>query len=361
MSTDVPAAQPADASVAGQQIREAKWIWDLRRIRIVRFAVGVTVSVAISFGFDWPLYFLTPVLTAFLLALPLPAPTLRQSFNNILYVLAAFALGLVFTLFLLPYVLVYVPVLGLVLFHIYYLANRGGPVFLVVVSLLAVLILPMMGQAHDALAGVIALYFVWSAVLAIVLVSLSHGLFPDPPVEHKVPGRAGFQTGYSRTAALNALKSTIAVLPLATLFITFGWTSQLVILVFAAFFSLSPELSKGKQAALKSLTSTLIGGLAAIIFYYLIVAVPEFFFFVALMFLTTLLFGQGLYSDRPVAKYLSSAATALIVLIASSVGAEGSVTGQLLLRVMLIGAASAYIVAVFEIFERPRAQKNRKT
>jgi len=282
-------------------------------------------------------------------------------FAGIVYVLAAFVLGLAFTLFLLPYPLVYVPALGVVLFQIYYLANRGGSLFLVLVSLLAVLILPMVGQAHEAGAVVIALYFAWSAVLAIVLVSLSHGLFPDPPVAHKMPGRGGFQSGCSRPAALNALKSTSAILPLAALFITFGWTSQLIILVFAALFSLSPELSKGREAALKSLISTLIGGLAAVIFYYIIVAVPEFLFFVALMFLTTLLFGQGLFSDRPIAKYLSSASTALIVLIASSIGAQGSITDELILRVMLIGAASAYIVAVFELFERPRARKNRKT
>ncbi len=360
MSTDTPAAQSADVSITGQQAETRSRSWDLRSIRGVRFAVGVTVAVAISFGLNWPLYFLTPVLTAFFLSLPLPAPTLRQMFVGIVYVLAAFVLGLVFTLFLLPYPLVYVPALGLVLFHIYYFANRGGSVFLVLFCLLAVLILPMTGQAYEAMAVVIALYFAASAVLAIVLVFMSHGLFPDPPVAHKVPGRAGFQSGYSPVAALNALKSTIAILPLAMLFISFGWTSQLLILVFAAFFSLSPELSKGKQAALKSLTSTLIGGLGAIVFYYLIVAVPEFFFFVALMFLTTLLFGAGLYSNRPVAKYLSSAVTALIVLIASSIGAQGSVTGELILRVMLIGAASAYIVAVFELFERPRTPANAR-
>ncbi len=358
MSTDAQAAQSADASITSQKLRKGPRSWNLRSIRSVRFAVGVTAAVAISFGIEWPLYFLTPVLTAFFLAVPLPAPSLRQMFYGIVYVLVAFVLGLVFTLFLLPYPLVYVPALGLILFQIYYLANRGGSLFLVLFCLLAVLILPMMGQAYEAMAVVIALYFAGSAVLAIVLVFMSHGLFPDPPVAHKVPGRGGFQSGYAQEAALNALKSTIAILPLAMLFISFGWTSQLLILVFAAFFSLSPELSKGKQAALKSLTSTLIGGLAAIVFYYLIVAVPEFLFFVALMFSTTLLFGAGLYSSRPIAKYLSSAATALIVLIASSIGAQGSVTGELILRVLLIGAASAYIVAVFELFDRPQARAN---
>ena len=113
------------------------------------------------------------------------------------------------------------------------------------------------------------LRFVWSSFLAIALVFLAYRFFPDPPAEHAVPASGGRQPGYSREAALAALKSTIAVLPLATLFIAEGWTSQLLVLVYAAIFSLSPELSKGMAASLKSLTSTLIGGLAAVVFYWL--------------------------------------------------------------------------------------------
>ena len=161
MSTDTPAASLVNTSEGPQKTRKRSWTSDLRTARIVRYAVGVTTAVAIAFGLEWPLYFLTPVLTAFFLALPIPAPTLKQLFYNILYVLVACVLGLVFTLFLLPYPLVYVPALGIILFRIYYLANRRGPVFLVLMSLLAVLILPMMGQGHEALAAGFALYFAW--------------------------------------------------------------------------------------------------------------------------------------------------------------------------------------------------------
>ena len=301
--------------------------------------------MAIAFGFEWPLYFLTPLLTAFFLALPLPAPTLRQIFDNILYVLVAFAVGLVFTLFLLPYPLVYVAALGLVLFRIYYLANRGGPIFLILMSMLAVLILPMMVQAHEGLAMGFALYFVQSALLAIIIFALAHGVIPDPPGERPALPYGGFQRGYSRVAAMNALKSTIAILPLATLFIAGGWAGELLILVFAAIFSLTPEVSKGTATALKSLTSTLIGGFAAMVFYYLIVAVPEFHFFIALMLLTTLLFGMNIFSAKPIAKYLPSAFIALVILLGSSLGEDANFMGKFFMRVVLLSAAALYVVA----------------
>lgn len=84
-------------------------------------------AAAISFIFSWPQFFLTSAFTVVFLSLPLPAPTLKQALRNVLHVLAAFALGTVFTLLLLPYPPVYVPALGLVLFQLYYLANRGWP------------------------------------------------------------------------------------------------------------------------------------------------------------------------------------------------------------------------------------------
>ena len=353
MSTDMATEASTDTSDSERKTCRRPWARDLRIARIVRFAVGVTAAVAIAFGFEWPLYFLTPVFTAFLLALPLPAPTLRQNVNNVLYVFAAMALGLVFTLFLLPYPLVYILALGLVLFRIYYLANRGGPIFLVLMSLIAVLILPMLAQTHEAVPVGFALYFVWSSLLAIFLFSLAHGIFPDPTTRQLPEGRGygGFQRGYSREAALTALKSTVAILPLATLFIASQWTSEILVMVFAAIFSLSPQLSHGVAAALKSLTSTLIGGFTALLFFYLIVAVPQYHFFIALMLLTTLLFGAGIFSANPIAKYLPSAFIALLILVQSGMEEGAIITVNFVIRVFLISLATLYVGAILSVLD----------
>jgi uncharacterized membrane protein YccC len=362
MPTDTSVNHPNNPPSAVQRVRRRLWTSDLRTARIVRFAVGVTAAVAIAFGFEWPLYFLTPVFTAFFLSLPLPAPTPRKMIDNILYVFAAFALGLVFTLFLLPYPLIYVVALGLVLFRIYYLANRGGPIFLVLMCLVAVLILPMLGQTNEALPMGFALYFVWSSLLAILLFWLVHLVLPDPPSGNSPMGGGygGFKRGYSREAALTALKSTVAILPLATLFIVFQWTSEILVMVFAAIFSLSPQISQGAAAASKSLTSTLIGGFAALLFYYLIVAVPEYHFFIALMLLTTLLFGLGIFSENPMAKYLASAFIALLILVQSGMGGDASVTGKFIMRVILISAAALYVVAILSVLDHFWQRRTQK-
>ena len=53
-------------------------------LRILRYAVGSTLAMAVAMGLDWPLSFLTPVLTLSFLASPAPRPTLKMGLGFIL-------------------------------------------------------------------------------------------------------------------------------------------------------------------------------------------------------------------------------------------------------------------------------------
>ena len=199
MSTDCSSAS---------RLRFRLWTNDLHTARILRYAITVTASVAISFSLAWPLYFLTPVLVAVFLPLPLPAPSLKMGMNLILYVIYGFLIGLVMTLFVLPYPLVFVPMLGLILFKIYYFANRGGNFILVLMCLLGVLMLPMLGMQYDIVASGFAFYFIISGSLAVIFYMLGYVFFPDPPTGLTTPPRKGMQKGYSRQADVTACQST---------------------------------------------------------------------------------------------------------------------------------------------------------
>ena len=333
------------------------WIGDQRQTRIVRYAIGVTLSVAIAFGVDWPLAFLMPVLTAVVLAMPLPSPTLKSALKNMLQTLVGFSVGAIYTIFLLPYPLIYLPMLGLGLFHIYYLVNRGASFWLVLMLLLSVLILPMLGNTAEGLALELALGFIGSGWLTVGMIILAHTLVPDPPGGPGLPARPGFQRGYSAPAAHAALKSTIVVLPIASLFLILNMSGLILIMVFAAIFTLQPDLSKGRDAGMNSLISTLIGGFAAYVFYYIIVAVPEFHFLIALMLLTTLLFGRQAFSSSPTAKYAGSAFVALLVLFNGSLGDDASFTSNFIMRVVFISFAVLYVVSALRVIERYWPQK----
>ena len=355
MSTD--AALPVVAPVRPESNRWLSWTGDLHTARVLRFASGVTAAMAIAFASAWPLFFLTPVLTAVFLSLPTAGPSNAQVLGLVVRALAAMVLGLVFTLFLLPYPLVYVPLLGLVLFHIYYLINRGGSMWLVLMALLAILILPMMANVADQAATVFAGWFAFSCVMAIAFYAAAHKLFPNPPGGPALPPKKAMARGYVPQAANAALKSTVVILPLAILFITLDLSSDVLVLVMAAIFSLMPDITKGRQAGTNSLISTLIGGLAALLFYWAIVAVPEYHFFVTLVLLVTLVFGRAIFSGRANASYMSSAATTLIVLIGSVMGDDASFTDVFVTRLVLIFAATLYVVlalrALNDLFPAP--------
>jgi len=57
---------------------------DIAVRRILRLALGTTLSMAFSQIINWPLPFVAAVFTMFMLAVPLPAPTLKSGLKFVL-------------------------------------------------------------------------------------------------------------------------------------------------------------------------------------------------------------------------------------------------------------------------------------
>ena len=52
--------------------------FDLRTVRVLRYATGAALAMAVAMGIDWQLSYLLPVLSLSFLASPDPCPTLKQ-------------------------------------------------------------------------------------------------------------------------------------------------------------------------------------------------------------------------------------------------------------------------------------------
>ncbi|MBT8120020.1 MAG: DUF2955 domain-containing protein [Gammaproteobacteria bacterium] len=324
---------------------------DPKQIKILRYAVGLTIAIALAFAIAWPLSFLLPILSAVFLALPLPKPTLSQGLRNMRDTLFAFSVGYIFTLFILPYPLIFVPLLALALFFTYYHLNRGGSFWLVLMLLVCLLLMPMLAGVDEGLAIGVAFGLVISSWLTLAMLWLSHYVVPDPPGSATLPAGPVFQPGYSAPAAELALKSTIVALPIAIVFIANNWASQILVMLFAAIFTLSPDLAKGREAGVNSIKSTLIGGVIAFFIYWLLVAVPEYHFLVLLMFCVSLGFGVAIYSAAPIAKYMPSAMVAMIILVNSSLAEGADFSEKFVLRVLLISIATIYVVMALKALD----------
>jgi hypothetical protein len=327
---------------------------DLRQARILRYALGVTACAAIAFAFRWPLFFLAPVFTAFFLAQRAPAQPVYEAGRLLLAILVAFVFGLVFSHFLLPYPLVYITLLGLTFYRIYYWVNRGGTPMFAVLSLVAVMILPMMSLNQDSLAHgfQLSLYFVISAGLAVFVFLIAHLIVPEPGKPPAGSSATSRLPGFSRSAALAALKSTLVVLPVAVLFLGMNWVSELLVVVFVAILSLSPEVTQGRAHGSKFLIANLIGGGVTVVFYLLIVAVPEYAFFVTLMFLTMLAFGSAIFAGGALANHMPPACAALLVLIGASMTEHAHFIDKPFFRIVFIGLAALYVVSALLVLDR---------
>lgn len=323
-------------------------IADINRARIFRYAIGVTLSMALAYAIAWPLSFLTPLLCAVILAKPLPVLPLKAGLLNMAVTLLSFLFGFIFTQLLLPYPFIYSLSLALVLFHAYYFLNRGGSFWLVLMILLSVLMMPLLSSINDGLALGVVIGFVWSGWLTVFMIWLVHFLVPDPEYV-QFPAPKPFLKGYSAVAAKTALKSTIVVWPLALLFIANDWVSQMLVLIFAAIFTLMPELEKGRLAAKATLASTVIGGLAAWVAYLLLVAVPEYYFFIVIVFFFSLVFGMLIFSERKLAQLYPSAMTTLIVLLNGSMSSDTSFTETFIARLFLIVLAAFYVITALKV------------
>jgi len=135
------------------------------------------------------------------------------------------------------------------------------------------------------------------------------------------------------------------------LFVTMGWSDHFVMVTYSCVLSLTPQISKGTVVGSKLLKANLIGGFSFMIFYGLIVAVPSYLFSIALIFLTTLIFGKGIFSDHYYTKYLTCAMSAFFILLGGSLGEGASFADKFITRVLLIGGAMLYIVAVMSILD----------
>ncbi len=328
-----------------------------QHIRALRYAVGVTIATVLAFGIAWPLSFLFPVLSAVFLALPLPKLTLKQGLRSMRDTLFAFGVGFIFTQFILPFPVIYVPLLAIALFQTYYHLNRGGSLWLVLMLLICLLLMPMLAGLNEGLAIGVISGLVGSSWLTICLLWVAHYIVPDAPGGPAMPKPPGYQPVYSWPAAELALKSTVVVLPIAIVFIANNWTSQILVMVFAAIFTLSPNLDKGKEAGMNSIKSTLIGGVIAFFVYWILVAVPEYHFLVLLMFITSLGFGRAINSGKPIAKYLPSAMVAMIILVNSSLAEGADFSENFVLRIIFISMASIYVVTALKVLNAFWPQK----
>jgi hypothetical protein len=328
--------------------------------RILRLALGTALALCFSQVINWPLSYITPVLTLVILGLPLPV----MSFKKGLVFILALLVPMILAMGLLPF-LQYarwagILLVALALYYTFYFTAKGGPAALGTFMTIGLTLTVTVGTVNSAVLIVLIESLAKCTVFALAFVWLAHALLPDlppdpgaqvrsPPVKDK-PDLA--------EARRNALRALVVVLPMALLFMFMsGSPSYTVVMLKVAAMGQQASADHSRKMGRSLLESTLWGGVGALIAWLLMSAWPSLIFYTLLIGLAGLVYGRGIFSGpavHPKFSMWSYAFLTMIVILAPAVldspGGSGAEIWSRLWLFILIALYGTTAVAVFDAF-----------
>ena len=327
--------------------------------RVLRLAFGTALSLWISQAVGWSISYIAPVITMFLLAMPIARPKAKF----FVVVVSAVVISVYGSFLFLP-LLLYQKAVGfllltLALFHSFYFSAKGGAA---VVSTLVTIGLAMtvaVGSVSvDALLAV-ASGLTLGAVVGAVIAFLSHALIPDPLFEDQAKAKENTPATIPLAVARrNAMRALAIVLPIILWFlVSVASASNMAVMIKVAAMGQEAANQKAGDAAKSLLMSTLIGGIGATVAWNVLRIWPSLTLYTLLIALAGLLFGPRIFAGRglqPNGPTWSYAFLTMIVVLAPAVldGDFGSsADARFYDRLLMFVWATLYGVGAIYLFE----------
>jgi len=344
---------PASAFASDEQVASR---------RVFRLTLGVSLSLVFSQAVNWPMSFIAPIFTLFILALPLPAPSLRAGVKFVLALMLPVYVG---TFVLIPF-LEHVHAVGillvtLALFASFYYSARGGSAIMGVFMTVGLTIIIAVGSVSlDALLAMTKGLWL-GATAGIAFVWVAHALLPEralEPMEKKAPVEPIFPS--NQTARRRAFRSLLIVLPLAIFFLfSSSSATYLVIMIKVATMGQQANSDLSRQMGRSQIESTLWGGFAAMLGWQLMSIWPSLLMYALVIVLSALFFGPRIFVGKgmhPKASMWSYAFLTMIIVLApalldgqSADGASIAFYNRLLLFI-IIAIYGSVVITVFDAF-----------
>lgn len=263
--------------------------------RALRLACGTALCTAASYGLALPLSFLSPVLAVLLLAsMPRPLPV---RIALVLTLVAAFttSLGLLLVPLLRYYPVCGVLLIGVGLFMVFTYGLRGGNVLVMTFLVIGMTMISAAGFASFELAMAVIGALVKGLLLAVVIVGLSHVLFPEPANSPAPPPAPALP---AEDVPRVAMRATLIVLP-TFLLVLIDPASYLPIILKAVSLGQQSTTTRTHHAGRELLGSTLLGGLLAVLFWCALSLFVHLWMFFLWMLLFGLFVARKLYRLHP--------------------------------------------------------------
>ncbi len=324
---------------------------ELQTTFTLRYAFGLTLSVAIAYWFQWTLSYILPIFVSMLLAPPSKSLSLKDGaliFATITTT-ALFGYLISSTLASFPYIMILV--VPLVVFLTFYAGAGGASPLLVLWMLVGTLLLPLLSLTSAELSLLVAHSFIISAAIAIPVTWVAHALFPNAQKEIEASSTDTPKITGDRQLLQASIRTAI-LLPIILVFYVFTLNEAIITLLFSAIIILQPDVQSGRKASAGLVIGCAFGGVVSLIVYTLLVMVPTYPFMIAIMFLTLLLIAREMFSDKPTAPLYGLSISTFLIIIGSSVSFNDSGASSIFYtRIMLIFFAGFYVVIAYSIVE----------
>ena len=330
----------------------------IANIRVLRMAAATSLCLLVSQIFAWPMSYIAPVVTMFVLALPLPALPLAGGVRFVVVFLAAIWGSLIFLPVIVHYRLAGLLLVALALYWSFYYTARGGSPVLGALTTVGIALVTSIGSVSiDAVLGVMQGLSA-GVVVGILFVWVGHAMVPDGNAEDAPPGAAPKPPAAVpelSAARVSAFRSLLIVLPVLIWFLLSGTSaSYAAVMIKVASMGQQASLDRSRDAARSLLVSTVIGGVAAVIAWNILSIAPALTLYILLVALAGLLFGQRIFAGpamRATGPTWSYGYLTMLVILAPAVldnQAGSSADAAFYSRLLMFTMASLYgIVAVF--------------
>lgn len=339
---------------------------DIVRRKIIRYAFGIFLSSAIAFGIDWPISFMTIVLTnSFLLGPKVPVKAL---FHFLRVVVIAVVSAMILGYLLLPYKIIYTILIGLILLLLFYARDELISPMLKTWLLISILVIPLVSMQDYLVGELVAWALIIGTAIALIIVWISFAILPDRPAtltnqQQKAAASVSTLSPYQRF--ITALKRTAVVYPIILLFYYFEWQSSALILIYIGLYSSFPGFAKDFSVGKMLLVGCVSGGIISLFLYEIMVMVPMYTFLLLLFLGFGLIVGDEIFDNRKYAGAIKAGFSTVIFVFGSAVSSDDvDAGGKMMLRVIQVSVVVIYLVLAFGLIEKlfpPKKNREQPT
>ena len=251
---------------------------------VLRFSVATTASFVICEWLGWQPSALAPVLTGVLLAnLPVsPPPKVGVALVIVMAMSAWFAFLLTMWLNQTPHLLF--GIIGIIIFLAFAGLAQAKAQLPLTLLLICITVVPVITLTLSQYAGIFPGLLVRSMALAIVFTWIVYAIWPRPSPKSPDPPALPSDAPVA-TAAIG----TAIVLPLMLVYLLYGWTDAIPVLLTTTLIVAKMEEERGAASAWAKLLGNFLGGFIAIAAYYVLAIAPS----LATLALITFIIGSG--------------------------------------------------------------------